>query len=507
MTNFNTQSIDPIYSREDLWIMHFLQEHLRYQVLLRWTVAFYSSLILFFIFKAQNLEVMIGSTVITVFSGIPLILWLRAKHKGLPIFQIFSLSFLWCYALPLIWQHSSIQEYEPAEQLGAALMIALFMLVALVSWAIVFFRESTAPEACRSLPASRKDELSLFFLFCAVLYNFVLLSQIVSIPGEINSILRALVGAASLAGIFLLAYQTGAKSLSAFNTLLFYILLLSLCYLEALGLILNRPVITMLTALCGMALGKRSIPFIHALLGLSLFIFLHYGKYEMRSRYWTDELQYAPISLADMGSRLVEWYALSYENLIASNPNLAPAGPSFDDNQEDNSISFLNRVSLIHMFLRAYVHAGNDVEFLGIDPYASIPLALVPRILYPDKPFTHHGTFLLSVHYGLQTEEQVLGTTIGWGLLAEAWAAGGIFALVLLGIFLGVTLAGVGRLAQHVPVFSLRTFISLSFVAVVFHSEATMGVASAVLFQSTVVLIAVSLVFMRRYELDKTYPE
>src|SRR5206468_2846385 len=76
------------------------------------------------------------------------------------------------------------------------------------------------------------------------------------------------------------------------------------------------------------------------------------------------------------------------------------------------------------MQLLLFVQAASpdDVPFMDGETYAILPTLLVPRILMPNKPASHEGTYLLNIHYGIQTRDDTAKTTIGFGLLNEAFA-------------------------------------------------------------------------------------
>jgi hypothetical protein len=128
---------------------------------------------------------------------------------------------------------------------------------------------------------------------------------------------------------------------------------------------------------------------------------------------------------------------------------------------------------------------------LGGATYTIIPRLLVPRLFDPDKPDSHQGTSMLNVQFGLQSEEDTQGTTIGWGLLNEAYGNFGIAGVALIGGVLGLLFAFVGRLTAGAPVMSLENMIGVTFAAISIQSEFTMAIFATVLFQSLVVLVLV----------------
>ena len=138
------------------------------------------------------------------------------------------------------------------------------------------------------------------------------------------------------------------------------------------------------------------------------------------------------------------------------------------------------------MTLRTTQMAGNEVPFLMGASYEPVPAILLPRFMVEDKPFSHEGTSILNIHYGLQDREGTTTTTIGWGLMNEAYANFGIVGAALLGALLGLVFATIERFGKDMPIDSLRVLYGFFFVGIAINIEATMGVFTSVWFQGSV---------------------
>lgn len=143
-----------------------------------------------------------------------------------------------------------------------------------------------------------------------------------------------------------------------------------------------------------------------------------------------------------------------------------------------------------------------DVPYLFGGSYAIIPQLLIPRFLNSTKIRSHEGTYLLNIHYGLQTREEAYKTTIGWGLLNEAYANFGLLGCVGLAVILGAGYGQATRWRMNTPLLSSRSLFTILLISYASQSEYSAGVYVAAMFQSVVPLVVVSLLFMKVYKTE-----
>jgi hypothetical protein len=86
---------------------------------------------------------------------------------------------------------------------------------------------------------------------------------------------------------------------------------------------------------------------------------------------------------------------------------------------------------------------------------------LVPRILYPNKPRAHDGTYMLSIYYGLQDQKATATTTIAFSLVSEAFANFGYLGVAGLAIGIGALLGLATRLSAYDTGLSVRLCFAL----------------------------------------------
>jgi hypothetical protein len=217
---------------------------------------------------------------------------------------------------------------------------------------------------------------------------------------------------------------------------------------------------------------------------------LHGGKGEMRDRYWPRGDEDVPaVQPLSYPSLIAEWFTVGFTHFQWG---------TGDDQPEEESQSILERASLMQLLLYVQNATPEFVPYLNGETYTMIPWLLVPRILSPNKPAAHEGTYILNVHYGFQTREDTVHTTIGFGLLNEAYANFGILGALGLGILLGGLCGLTSSSARGTPLLSLRALLAILVASYSFQMEFAAGVLVSAMFQSAVGLLALAIIFMRR---------
>jgi hypothetical protein len=164
----------------------------------------------------------------------------------------------------------------------------------------------------------------------------------------------------------------------------------------------------------------------------------------------------------------------------------------------EESQSLLDRASLLQLFLRIQWMSPDPVPYLHGRTYTIIPGLLVPRAFNPQKARTHLGTYMLAVHYDLQTTDDTLTTTIGFGLINEAMANFGYPGCLALAVGLGTFYGVVARWSAGYPTLSLRGLFAILVLSVSFQNEFSAGVYVTTLFQGSCALLLFALPAMHR---------
>jgi hypothetical protein len=303
------------------------------------------------------------------------------------------------------------------------------------------------------------------------------------IPYEVSSVARAVLFGVAILCTYLLARAWGAGELAVGDRLFFAAALG--CHAIALisTLFLVSGVSLLVLALLGYVTGGKRLPLLPILAAFAALAVLHNGKSAMRLKYWEGT---APRpGLLELPGYFVEWVGYG----------LAP--PETKPGEKVASRKLIERTSLLHMMTLVVDATPARQPFLGGETYAHILPQLIPRLFWPQKPVGHVSTHRLSIYYGLQDDESTLRTTIGFGVVVEAYANFGFAGLVGLGLLIG----GLARVAvewtRRAPVVSYPGLLMVLLVAWSFQIELPLSAWLSSLYQAAIAVLAVFFVLRR----------
>lgn len=419
---------------------------------------------------------------------LPAWLWCRGVGQGLPVFPVFALIHCLSFALPLVTQHPDTQLYPPEIISGSAFSAALFLLSGTLAWYLSTKKPLGAHAQMLVLDTNSQNLLVWFPLIAAIGHYFVGVTFGWGFLGGLQSVLTAAILGFQTLAVFTLSFKIGAGEVPPAQRRAFAFLLATLMILNASSFLLIGAISLFLVSIIGFVTASGRIPWRVILPVLLAVMVLHVGKHDMREKYWGRYAAPMP-EWYEMPMLYAEWigYAVDPDNLLG----IFAAG----EDSEDEPVWW--RTSLVHLLFLAQDKHAQGVPLLEGETYALVPVLLVPRVFYPDKPWTHEGTYRLNIHFGRQTYEQTRSATIGWGLLNEAWANFGNLGMIIVGAGFGVFFGMVAAGSAAAPILSLRSLFAILVLSYTFR-ENTMGVLASSLFQSTVALLGLAFLIMRK---------
>lgn len=418
----------------------------------------------------------------------PIYLWCDGKVQGMPVFPFFSLTYLWTFCLPLLSENPNVLAYSPEQQLYAGISTAMFLLSGTMVWMQIVRTPTAITKPYRALKTESAESFFIAIVGAGALLNMYVIGGWQGIPDNLFTIVRGIILGLSFLGIFVLAYRCGQGSLPPSKTKIFVIFLALNIFSAAASLILKTALTLFLLSVIAYVIGGRKLPLIAVMVGLVMLLPLHYGKHEMRHKYWEENTNHH-VQPWEYPAWFQEWSAYAMENLNAK-PNRYE--------KKEKKESFVERSSVIHMLMMAQDKIPGQYPFLAGQTYSIIPLLFVPRALLPNKIRSHEGTHMLNIHIHRQTYQDTLKTTIAWGLLPEAYANFGLVGCAGIGGLLGAFYGLVTRLAIGTPAFSARTMFCVLVLSLALAStEWTAGVYAATLFQSSVPILGIRFTFMK----------
>lgn len=448
-----------------------------------WSAVIVLFLVELYTLKVSSLTIVLSAVLIAFAALFPLYLWCSGKALGMPIFPVFALTYLWTHAIPLLSNARRITLYHPNAILFSSVTVAGFLGLGTFVW-FMFVNSPPAPsKSYRLITSQNSDVFFLGILASAVFFIMSSAGGWFTLDSGSFALIRGTVLGISALSAFVLFYRYGTKELSAVNSKILLSLLVLYVLTNVTSLRLIGALSIVLLSSIAFIVGRRKVPWLPIALALICLSFLHYGKGEMRAKYWQAEQAHF-VQPWEYPAWYTEWAAYSFNHLNA------PAS------QKVEQQSFVERASIIQLLLLAQARTPKDVPYLSGVTYAIIPQLLVPRILNTNKISSHEGTYLLNIHYGLQNRAATFTTTIGWGLLNEAYANFGLLGCGGLAIILGTAYGQATRWSINTPLLSSRSLFSVLLMSLAFQSEWTAGVYVAAFFQSLVPLGVITFVFM-----------
>jgi hypothetical protein len=433
-----------------------------------------------------------ATLMITIAALLPSYLWCSGQALGLPVYPMFALSFIWTYALPFVSDHPRVQSYSPQAHLFAGATVTGTIVLGTLVWYRFVSQVPKEPPYFRALTERKGDQFFLTALSFAVLFNITNAAGWIGFLGPFYSIVRNSILGLTAISTFVMCYRLGTRSLSKRQAGVLITLLVTFMITNSLSFLLIGTASVGMIAISSYTIGRKRVPLVLICILFTVVSFLNYGKADMRGKYWFSEIQptVAPWEYVNL---YAEWTDFSWKYLQKREAQ---------ETEEDRS--FTERASVAQMLLLAQKRSPEELPFLNGETYAIIPQVMVPRIFNQNRIRSQEGTHMLSVHYGLQTKEQTLITSISWGLLAEAYGNFGVWGCAGLAIALGAFYGKVTSLSINAPLLSLRSLYTVLLMTYAFQAEWTAGTYIAAFLQASYLLLGIAFVFMENYRVPRT---
>ncbi|MBI5422675.1 MAG: hypothetical protein HZA32_01225 [Opitutae bacterium] len=419
---------------------------------------------------------------------LPALLWARGDNKPFPIFETFMLTTVNAYAIPLLSGHQQLALYHSDTITTAALSVILFQTLAILSYLFVrgqprktdFWTQPIVTEKLSRYLAYGMTLTTIYTAF-STFYRDLLFKFI---PTESEGVLRAAFYGIGIVATFLTSRRWGAGTLARRDMSFFATNFIVQFILQCASLFLVGGISMVVLALLGYVSAARRLPFGLLLAVIPLLAILHNGKTELRAKYWAPEAQ--GISITDLPSFYAEW--------IENGVSIA----NDEEKKKASTTKLLERTSLFHIMCLVISSCPERQPYLYGETYKHIPGQFVPRFFWPDKPVGHISTNTLSRYFGLQTEEDTQKTTIGFGMLSEAYANFGLFGVGALALLIGSILKKVTSWGSESPLVSYGGLLLVVLIAWSFQVELTLSIWLSSLFQACVAVLGVPM-FIRSF--------
>jgi hypothetical protein len=420
----------------------------------------------------------------------PAYLWCSGYAFGSPIFPLLGLTFIWTYALPLISPDSrTVIRFTSSAHWLASLNVSGFILLATFIWFQFVKKHPHLPHTYRCLQEGKGELLFLLGLGIGVIFDVSKVAGWLALDGGVFALIRGSILGINALAIFVLSYRLGTKELSRRQSQWFVFLVTTSMVVNSAGLLLVNAVSMFVIAASAFTIGRKKLPLSVIAVMLILTTFLHYGKSSMRNKYWFAKGTSSIVQPWEYPAWYTEWAGYSMDYLTGKTVS------SIVEYKKKESL--FERSSVIHIFLLAQTKSPQTVPYLNGATYAIIPQLLIPRIFDSNKIASHEGTYLLNIHYGLQSRKDTYRTTVGWGLLAESYANFGQLGCAGLAVVLGAIYGQTTKWTINAPLLSDRSLLGIVMLSFAFQTEFTAGVYVSAVFQSGMTVVAISVLLMK----------
>jgi hypothetical protein len=442
---------------------------------------------------SQADPILLASSILVMLLGLfPLYLWVIGSSHGLPIWPAFAGYTGLSSSLPVIQSSASLLTYSSTAVFTGLLTMGFFLILGTVVWLASTSRAPIPPKTVLMLGSKSTVQSLLVCLGVGLLFNANNVAGWFQFPGNSMQVARGIAGGLGFFGCFGLAYLHGSGHLHR-SAIFAYITIACLMVAFSLtSLMLANAVAPITLVLIGFTLGAGRVPWKSLLVLFVVLAVLHPGKYPMRQIYEENPEKRWSLGIMQMPAFYSEWVSYGLESLGGVSGVFKATA-----NEEAAPSTVFDRAGTLHMLLLVQDKSPDQVPFLDGMTYAPIPYLLVPRFLAPDKGLSHAGNMLLSVNYGLQDIEGTRSTSIGWNLVAEAYANFGYAGVVGIAVFMGLLYGTVSRLTAGVPLTSFR-FVSGLIVLAGVTNDNSLGVFLTMQFQGVIGVALASIFLMRR---------
>ncbi len=425
---------------------------------------------------------------VTVPVLLPSFLWMNYGAFGIPVLPVVAALYYLYYAMPLI-VGDTLQIYKTSELVSAGLSVGCFLTAA--SLAALPFMGATRHKA-RPAPATRAaryarsikersshnialvdDLYRLIFvgLAAGIAFNAAIAAGKLGFLGSFSGVARACVFPLTYVACYLTGYARGAGLLRGQRWLLACGGVLAVTALSMSSLFLVGGAMNIAAIMLGYVLGTKRLPWVGLAVAFAVLSILNAGKGDVREAYWARNSQTVEnASLTEIPGMLADWFVYGIGNIGSSARTRSP--------------SLLERTSLLHMVLAVQEATPRVIPYLEGETYAMLPAMLVPRFLEPDKIESQAVLNLLSVRYGRETAEDTAKTTIGWGMVAEAYANFGNLGVVVVGAVFGALCGFLMRLSATAGPTSIAMLTAIASTLTLCNVESDFSYTMVTLFQT-----------------------
>jgi hypothetical protein len=425
---------------------------------------------------------LIGAGLVMMGLGaLPALLWARHNRTHFPAFEMFMVTMIPFYVVPLLTGSKELTVYSEGAIWQATIGTLFFQLTAITAFMWTKGRPSRDRNLTTTLLPEKAQKLAQAGLWLNTVYLYVLGFMNV-IPYEISTLLRAIFFGLGTVAVFVEMRRWGAGILKNHEKTAIGINLFIQTILMIRDLYLITAISLLLLSLLGYVSTSRRIPLLLLVICLPVLAILHNGKSAMRDYYWVEG---NPLpDLTELPAFFETWISIG---LQPKTSELETEGPSI-------SGKLFDRASLIQMLCLVADQTPASRPFLAGESYQYILVQLIPSFIWPDKPSSMLSNILLAIHYGLVSADSPASVSIAFGMVAESYANFGLIGCGVLGLVIGFGYKYVSIAALGCPQFSALGLLTILLSAWSFQAGQIFATWFVSLCQAAIVVIGIPMV-------------
>ncbi|HWA07875.1 MAG TPA: O-antigen polymerase [Opitutaceae bacterium] len=413
-----------------------------------------------------------------VLAVLPCLQWARrsGRHLQLPVFEIFVLTTINTYALPLLNDRADLRAYSPELVTQCGLVVLLFQVMIIATHSFIRGRVGRSPFFTQEVLTNQMQKYISYGLVLSTVYTYINTFYEGLIPFEINGVMRAVFSGIGLVVTFIQARRWGQGQLNSNERAFFATLFIAQVIINFSTLFLVGGISAILIGLIGYIAGSQRLPLVTTGVLLVIIALLHNGKNAMRAQYWDENGDHQQVPPTELVPFFTQWIS---------------EGLAFHEKAGEQQMTknLIDRSSLFQILCLVAYYTPDRQPYLDGDTYWDIPGQFVPRPFWPEKPVGHISTYKLAMYYGLQSQEDTYKTTIGFGMIAEAYANFGFFGVGLLAFVLGAFYKLIEVRTSNSPLLSYAGLFLIILMAWSFQTEWPMSLWLSSMAQSAAAIL------------------
>jgi len=411
---------------------------------------------------------------------LPAFIWIRKGALGIPVLPALSGMFFIYYAMPLL--RDPIAIYGADEVVAAAATVGAFLIAATLACApfLTQIRRQSRILSQDFFTGAEITRLIFAGLAVAITFHVAGMTDSLASLGAWSSVLRSFALTFGSIACYFVGFARASGLLKGRRWAAAVVGLCALIGVAFSSLFLVGGIMNGLAAVLGYVVTAKRIPWIGVGVAMTLLSILHAGKGEMRQKYWAAHSQQMQGTIVQLPTVMAEWVTIGTGALVYGS--------------ETATTSVFERASLVHILLLVRRATPDFIPYLEGETYALLPSMLVPRFVDTEKTTSQSGLNMLSLRYGLQQVGQSSNTTIGWGMVAEAYANFGMFAVIAVGALFGMMCGVLTRMSIDASPVSLAMMITIAAIQVMINLEMDFSYFAITLIQTLVGVLLIAVV-------------